>query len=126
LGMRKSISVLKKKRGRLAIGRRPVTGVRLAPELRATIDKWGAEQPDKPSRSEAICRLVELGLAGSRPMKRRSPKAASKASDLAGQQIDKLADSSATVEERQQRKRRLLKGPTEFRDIREDLAKPKR
>jgi hypothetical protein len=59
-------------------------------------------------------------------MKRRSPKAASKASDLAGQQIDKLADSSATVEERQQRKRRLLKGPTEFRDIREDLAKPKR
>jgi hypothetical protein len=37
-------------------------------------------------------------------------KAASKASDLAGQQIDKLADPSATHEERQQRKRRLLKG----------------
>jgi hypothetical protein len=34
---------------------------------------------------------------------------------MAGQQIDKLADSIETPEERQQRKRRLLKGPTEFR-----------
>jgi hypothetical protein len=31
-------------------------------------------------------------------MKRRSPKATSKAIDLAGQQIDKLADPSATAE----------------------------
>jgi hypothetical protein len=44
---------------------------------------------------------------------------------MAGQQIDKLADSSTTHEERQQRKRRLLKGPTEFRDIRGDIPKPK-
>jgi hypothetical protein len=44
---------------------------------------------------------------------------------MAGQQIDKLADSSATNEERQQRKRRLLKGPKEFRDIRGDFSKPK-
>ena len=42
------------------------------------------------------------------------------------QQIDKLADSSATDEERQARKRRLLKGPKEFRDIRRDRPKPKR
>jgi hypothetical protein len=42
------------------------------------------------------------------------------ASELAGQQIDKLADASATDEERQQRKRRLLKGPRKFRDIRGD------
>jgi hypothetical protein len=58
-------------------------------------------------------------------MKRRSPKAASKAFDLAGQQIDKLADPSATAEERQQRKRRLLKGPGEFRELRADLPKKK-
>jgi hypothetical protein len=45
-------------------------------------------------------------------------KAASKASNLAGQQIDRLSDSSATEEQRQSRKRRLLKGPKEFRDIR--------
>jgi hypothetical protein len=74
----------------------------------------------------AFRRLVELGLAGSQPMKRRSPKAAAKATDLAGKEIDALADSSATHEEWQQRKPRLLKGPREFRDIRGDLAKPKR
>jgi hypothetical protein len=44
---------------------------------------------------------------------------------MAGQQIDKLGDSSATDEQRQTRKRRLLKGPTEFRDMRVDLPKPK-
>jgi hypothetical protein len=58
-------------------------------------------------------------------MKRRPPKAASKALDLAAQQIDKLADSSATMEERQKRKQRLLKGPGEFREMRGDLPKPK-
>jgi hypothetical protein len=59
-------------------------------------------------------------------MKRRSPKAASKASDMAGHQIDKLGDPSATPEERHQRKRRLLKGPGEFRDMRADVRKSKR
>jgi hypothetical protein len=58
-------------------------------------------------------------------MRQRSPKAASKAVDLAGEQIDKLSDPSATAEEQQQRKRRLLKGPKEFRDIRGDFPKPK-
>ena len=77
------------------------------------------------TRSEAIRRLVELGLTASQPLRRRSPKAASKAFDLAAQQIDKLIDPSTPNEERKTRKRRLLKGPTEFRDIRGDLAKPK-
>jgi hypothetical protein len=116
---------LRKKRGRPATGRSSVMGVRLAPELRANVDKWAAEQPDKPSHSEAIRRLVELGLAGSWSIRQRSPESASKASVMAGQQIDKLADSSTTHEERQQRKRRLLKGPTEFRHIRGDIPKPK-
>jgi hypothetical protein len=44
---------------------------------------------------------------------------------MAGQQIDKLADLSATAEEQQQRKRRLLKGPGEFRGLRADLPKAK-
>jgi hypothetical protein len=56
----------------------------------------------------------------------RGEKSTSKASDMAAQQIDKLMDSSAPAEERQQRKRRLLRGPREFRDIRGDLPKPKR
>jgi hypothetical protein len=43
-------------------------------------------------------------------MRQRSPNDAAKAHDLADQEIDKLSDQSATAEERQERKRRLLKG----------------
>ena len=87
------------------------------------VEEWAAR--NDATRSEAIRRLVEIGLAETEPLKRRSPKAVSKAADLAGQQIDKLTNSSATVEEQQKRKRRLLKGPEEFRDIRGDIPKPK-
>jgi hypothetical protein len=31
--------------------------------LRETVDKWAAAQDDEPGRSEAIRRLVELGLS---------------------------------------------------------------
>jgi Arc/MetJ-type ribon-helix-helix transcriptional regulator len=122
--MAKSTKVIPKKRGRPATGRDPVSAIRLPIGLTAAIDKWAALNKTE-SRSEAIRRLVELGLAGSRPMRQRSPKAASKALDMAGHQIDKLADSSAPPEERQKRKQRLLKGPGEFRDLRADLPKRK-
>jgi hypothetical protein len=102
-----------------------LVGVRWRPELLKKIDAWRVKRPGGLSRPQAIRWLAESGLAGSQPMKRRSPKAASKALDLAGQQIDKLADPSATAEERQQRKRRLLKGPGEFRELRADLPKKK-
>jgi hypothetical protein len=59
------------------------------------------------------------------PMKQRSPEDVARALDLADQQIDKLSDQSASAEEQQARKRRLLKGPRELRDIRGDLPKPK-
>jgi hypothetical protein len=59
------------------------------------------------------------GLIETDPMKQRSPEDVAKALDLADQQIDKLSDQSATAEERQARKRQLLKRPAEFR------AKPK-
>jgi hypothetical protein len=45
---------------------------------------------------------------------------------MAAQEIDRQSDPSATDEERQHRKRRLLKGPKEFRDIRDKRTKPKR
>jgi len=50
----------------------------------------------------------------------RSSKAVSKASELAGREIDRVADQSATAQDRASRKRRLLKGPKEFRDMRRD------
>jgi len=113
-----------KKRGRPATGQDPVSAIRLPIDLTAAIDKWG-EKNDAPSRSEAIRRLVELGLAGAKTTPRRSSRAAAKAADMAAEQIDKLADPSATDEERRTRKRRLLRGPQEFRDIRSDLSKRK-
>ena len=44
---------------------------------------------------------------------------------MAGQAIDQLGDQAATVEERAQRKRRLIKGPREFRDVRGEQPKKK-
>jgi hypothetical protein len=57
---------------------------------------------------------------------RPNPKRAAKAREMAGQTLDRLIAPSATDEERQTRKRRLLRGPKEFRDIRGNRAKPKR
>ena len=47
-------------------------------------------------------------------------KAGTKAAEMAGAQIDRLADRSATHDEQTTRKRRLLKGPKEFRNMRTD------
>ncbi len=55
-------NVIRKRPGRPATGQDPVTAIRLSSELRTALDQWAARQPDKPSRSEAIRRLVELGL----------------------------------------------------------------
>jgi hypothetical protein len=54
------------------------------------------------------------------------PKEAAKASEMAGEEIDRLGDPLATEEERQLRKQTLIKGPQEFRDIRSNRAKIKR
>jgi hypothetical protein len=46
---------------------------------------------------------------------------------MPGHAADRLIDPSAAPdEERRRRKRRLLKGPKEFRDIRDNRVKPKR
>jgi hypothetical protein len=36
--------------------------MRVSPEFLKAVDKWRAKQEDKPSRAEAIRRLVEIGL----------------------------------------------------------------
>jgi len=113
----------KEKRGRLATGRDPSLRIRLPREMIRQIDEW-SKQSGAETRSEAIRHLLGLALAGSQRTP-RSASSASKASDMAGQVIDELGDPSATEEQRQTRKRRLLKGPKEFRDIRGDLPKPK-
>jgi DNA-binding XRE family transcriptional regulator len=57
-----SISVLRKKRGRPPRGQDPVLALRLPPALRSHIETWADMQKDKPSRSEAIRRLIEVAL----------------------------------------------------------------
>ena len=79
-------------------------------------------------RPEAIRRLLEQALAVAQPAKSRTQKARSKAwGGLASTQLDRLLDPSAPDEERQRRKRRLLKGPKEFREMRDAVhSKSKR
>lgn len=124
--MQKLISVKQQRRGRPPTGIKPLIALRASAELQRAIEEWAAGQTDSPSLSEAIRRLVELGLASARPAKPRSKKAASKASELAARAIDHLVDQSAPAEEREKRKRRLMKGPEEFRDLRADLPKAKK
>jgi hypothetical protein len=127
--MRKAIAAKPKKRGRPATGRYPMIGLRASPELRGLIEQWASREADTPSLSEAIRRLVELGLtvkAEHRPsgeaLLARSGKA-SKASDMAGRTVDKVSDLMASTEENADRKRRLIKGPSEFRGMRDRAAK---
>jgi hypothetical protein len=79
-----------------------------------------------PTLSEAIRRLVDLGLETARPSKPAAKTGRrSRAAELAANAIEKLIDPSATSEERAQRRRRLTKGPPEFRGHRVDLPKAK-
>src|SRR6478752_7922516 len=115
--MKKSIKVNQKRRGRPATGRDPVSAVRLPVELTAEVDKWAERH--EASRSEAIRRLVELGLTmetKSAPSERQRAALA----DLASRAIDSLTVGTADSHEKASRKRRLLKGPEEFRDVRVD------
>ena len=123
--MAKSKSVIRKKRGRPATGHDPISAVRLPAGLTAAIDKW-ATKTGAHSRSEAIRRLLERALAGSQPPRRASHKGASKALEMAGREIDRAVGQSLPDEEREKRKRRLTKGPVEFREMRDDLPKSKR
>jgi hypothetical protein len=123
--MAKSISVKRKKAGRPATGTEPLYGVRIADALMKQIMDWTKAQG--ATRSEAIRRLVELGLKVKTPARPAVSKPARKlrAQELATNAIEKIIDPSAPPEERAQRRRRLTKGPTEFREDRVDLPKAK-
>src|ERR1700744_1558154 len=60
--MKPSITVKQKKRGGPATGVDPFVGVRFPAETLDAIDAWATESGDGVTRSEAIRRLVKLGL----------------------------------------------------------------
>jgi hypothetical protein len=147
--MKKSIKVTpKKRRGRPATGRDPHVTSRMPSGLIAEVEAWATA--NDTTRSEAIRRLVEIGLVttkarstGPRPpaalvadlaaetIDSLPPKPIAKqgrrarARELAGDAIEKMADPAASPEEREQRRRRLTKGPLEFRENRVDQPKAK-
>jgi hypothetical protein len=122
-------------------GGRPASAVRFPKEIAAAIDKWGEER--EISRAEAIRRLVQLGLtvksqdlvadelsseakASGLRTREKQPgerKAARRAAELASRIIDERIAADTPAEEREVRRRRLLKGPSAFQDVRKDGRK---
>jgi hypothetical protein len=126
--MAKSIRDTPKKRGR---GRPPTGGrregvmVRLEPAQFDALDAWSAKQKPQPSRPEAIRRLLEIGLTvktESGPTKRVR---AARAAELAAEALASLSVGATDTAEQADRRRRLTKGPLEFREHRVDLPKAK-
>jgi hypothetical protein len=119
--MRRKSSVPKKRRGPAPTGQGIQIQVRIQPEKLAQLDRWIVDQKEKLSRPEAIRRIVERTLAHSSRPKRGGKRKAQEASDLASGAADRIVDKSIPPEEQRRRKRALIKGPKEFRDIRKDL-----
>jgi hypothetical protein len=122
--MKKSIKVApKKRRGRPATGKDPHIAARMPAELITRVEAWAAA--NNASRSEAFRTLVELGLTvGAKPKQAPVPRAA-RAKELASKAIDGLTAGAPDNDETAGRKRRLIKGPEEFREVRVDRPKGK-
>jgi hypothetical protein len=123
--MAKTSVVPKKRRGPPPTGKGIQVGERWHPSELAAIDAWIAASNDKTlTRAHAIRRLVALGL---RMTTRSEPSELQRAAiaDLASQAIDSLTAGAANNDEKASRKRRLIKGPEEFREARVDRPKAK-
>jgi hypothetical protein len=126
--MAKAVRIAKKQRGRPATtGRGTQIGERWHDAELAAIDAWIATSSDTSiSRAHAVRRLVAIGLKAGKPAKSQRDSARSRAQDLADHAIEKIIDPAAPAEERAERRRRLVKGPSEFREDRRDLPKAKK
>jgi hypothetical protein len=98
--------------------RDPSTLARMPATLMAEVEAWAAA--NGVNRSDAICRLIELGLTA---RVKRTQVNATRAKELAGTVIANLADGAASAGDQASRKSRLLKGPEEFREARVDRPK---
>jgi hypothetical protein len=108
----------------------------IEPALKAAAEKAAAEDHhsltgliEKLLTDYCKKRAVASAPSSSRPPANGSPKNGSpkngspkngspKAAEMAARTIDAIGDETLPPEERQQRKRRLIRGPKEFRDIR--------
>jgi hypothetical protein len=112
-----------------------VIGVRLLSHQIRGVDAWIARQAMPMTRPEAIRGMIEAMLqiltnSRSQSVGEKRERQRTRASEMAGHVIDQVIDTRldtpASAEDKQTRKRRLIKGPSEFRDTRADRGKPKR
>jgi hypothetical protein len=97
----------------------------MQPAPLSALDSWAAKQSDKPTRAEAIRRLVELGLKVKTKARPTGRHRGARASELATEALVSLTVGAADTDEQAGRRRRLLKGPEEFRETRVDRPKAK-
>ncbi len=96
----------------------------MPPTLIADVEAWAAA--NETSRSDAFRRLVELGLTVGTEQKQTTAATADRAKELASKAIDSLTAGAPNNDEKSSRKRRLIKGPEEFREVRVDRPKAKK
>ena len=102
----------------------PISAVKMPERLTAAVDAWA--ETHQLSRSDAICKLVELGLNTVPAAPSSTHTVASEATrieEIAVQEIDSLLDPDLPPDERERRIRRLTEGPPEFSHERVDLPK---
>ena len=120
----KKAAAVKQKGGRPATGITLLMGFRADPVTRAAIVRWAENQPDNPTLSEAIRRLVEFGLTvkskGLPKSEAARQRKNQRAFELAGSALDEMTDTEASADDQGNRRRRLIRGPEEFQSVRRD------
>jgi hypothetical protein len=128
--MKRHTVITQKRRGPAPTGKGTLVGVRLQPPQLSALDAWIKKQNGPLTRPEAIRAMMETILhilskdTGEKPA--RNAGRSSPAAELAAKAIEKMGDPTAPPEEGARRRRRLTKGPTEFREDRVDLSSVKR
>ena len=104
-----------------------ISAVKMPEALTAAVDAWA--EAHELARSDAICKLVEIGLksAPTAPTSAHTAIAsdADRIEERAVHEIDQLLDPALPADERERRIRRLTEGPPEFSHERIDLPKPR-
>lgn len=106
-----------------------LVGVRLQVDQIKAIDTWAAKRKPPVTRPEAIRGMIDamLHILSKDPSEKPAKKTANskRAQELVAKTIEDFADPAALPAERAQRRRRLTKGPMEFREVRVDRPKAK-
>jgi hypothetical protein len=100
-----------------------VVGVRMDDEFLKNLDQWISDNQAGISRPEAIRRFLDVGLNVQKKAQWEPALRAVRAKELAAGVIGSMGDPSAHPEERAERRRRLARGPEEFRHVRVDRPK---